>query len=328
MKFVLVILIVIGLFLVIIPHVLYVLIKLVSLVAKFNVCYKPYGIASLGLAISWVLLFFYGNQIGRFRHEVKNIEIQDTSVPSSFDGYKIVHISDLHLDGWTGHEDKLREVIEEINFLHPDLICFTGDLVSLSDKELIPFIPILKNLKATDGVVSVLGNHDYLPYAHMLSNSERHKALDNIVKLQREELRWQLLLNEHVFISNDTDSIAVIGCENQSVGAHPVIQRGNLNAATEGVDDNIFRILLTHDPSHWRAEVVDHTSVPLTLSGHTHAMQFRICGFSPSRWIYPEYDGMYQEGNQHLYVNIGLGGTMPMRIGATPEITLITLRSK
>jgi hypothetical protein len=175
-------------------------------------------------------------------------------------------------------------------------------------------------------VYAVLGNHDYLPYAR-IGARERNSAVAELVRMQREELGWQVLLNESDVIRRDTDSIAILGCENQSVGAHPVIQRGDLRKTVQGVD-SMFSVLLTHDPSQWRKEVLTETDIPLTLCGHTHAMQLRLFGFTPSKWIYPECDGLYSEGEQYLYVNIGLGGTMPWRIGATPEITLITLKRR
>ncbi len=293
-------------------------------VLGFGVSCRGFVLAAILLVAGWWLLYFYGHCIGRFRCEVRRVEIA-TRVPRSFRGYRIVQISDLHLDGWRGHADVLRRRVEEINALCPDLVCFTGDLVSLSAQEIEPFVPILRGIRARDGVVSVLGNHDYLPYARQLTPKERMQEVERIISTQREQLGWTLLLNEHITVARGKDSIAVLGCENHSVGVHPVIQRGNLKKAMRGTD-GMTRILLTHDPSHWRAEVVGQTDIALTLSGHTHAMQLRILGYTPSSFLYPECDGLYEEGGQWLHVNIGLGGTLPMRIGATPEITLITLK--
>lgn len=324
--FIILILVVVGTLLALIPHVIYIVMKLASLLGKFSVSYKPYGWCALGLFVIWGLMFLYGNKVGRFHSEVKEWEFGRKDVPESFDGYRIVHISDIHLDGWKGHEEELKDRVEEVNALGADLICFTGDLVSLSSHELDDFIGILKGMKAKDGVVSILGNHDYMPYMRK-SNAERQKEVNEVVRIEREVLGWKLLMNENTIIRRGNDSIAIMGCENQSVGAHPVIQRGDLRKTMEGTND-MFRILLTHDPSQWRKEVVGETDIPLTLSGHTHAMQFKVFGFTPSKWAYPECDGWYEEGKQSLYVNIGLGGTMPMRIGATPEITCFTLRRK
>lgn len=324
--FIILILVVVGTLLALIPHVIYIVMKLASLLGKFSVSYKPYGWCALGLFVIWGLMFLYGNKVGRFRSEVKEWEFGRKDVPEAFDGYRIVHISDIHLDGWKGHEEELKDRVEEVNALGADLICFTGDLVSLSSHELDDFVDILKGMKAKDGVVSILGNHDYMPYMHK-SNAERQKEVNEVVRIEREVLGWKLLMNENTIIRRGNDSIAIMGCENQSVGAHPVIQRGDLQKTMEGTD-GMFRILLTHDPSQWRKEVVGETDIPLTLSGHTHAMQFKVFGFTPSKWAYPECDGWYEEGGQSIYVNIGLGGTMPMRIGATPEITCFTLKRK
>ena len=324
--FIILTLVVVGTVLALIPHVIYIVMKLASLVGKFSVSYKPYGLCALGLFLVWVLMFLYGNKVGRFRSEVKEWVFDRKDVPEAFDGYRIVHISDIHLDGWKGHEKELKDRVGEINELGADLICFTGDLVSLSSSELNDFVNILKCMNAKDGVVSILGNHDYMPYMRK-SNAERQKEVNEVVRIEREVLGWKLLMNENIIIRRDNDSIAIMGCENQSVGAHPVIQRGDLRKTMEGTD-GMFSILLTHDPSRWRKEVVGKTDIPLTLSGHTHAMQFKVFGFTPSKWAYPECDGWYEEGSQSLYVNIGLGGTMPMRLGATPEITCLTLRRK
>lgn len=336
MKYLLLGIVIISVLLALLPHIIYILAKLVGLAIHLRISYRPFGYAALVLVAVWILTAIYGNVYGRFRHEVKQVNLTFSNLPASFDGLRIVHISDLHLDGWVGHEKELQKRIDEINALQPDIICFTGDLVSLSPKELKPFIPILRQLHTNSTllqgdkmgtVYAVLGNHDYFPYAR-IGNRERNAAVTELVRMEREELGWKVLLNESDIIRRGNDSIAILGCENQSVGAHPVIQRGDLRKALKSVSDERFSLLLTHDPSQWRKEVVPETDIPLTLSGHTHAMQLRILGFTPSKWIYPECDGLYTEGNQHLYVNIGLGGTLPWRIGATPEITLITLKRR
>lgn len=332
MKYLLLGIVIISVLLALLPHIIYILAKLVGLAIHLRISYRPFGYAALVLVAVWILTAIYGNVYGRFRHEVKQVNLTFSNLPASFDGLRIVHISDLHLDGWVGHEEELQKRIDEINALQPDIICFTGDLVSLSPKELKPFIPILKQLRTNSSnkrgaVYSVLGNHDYLPYTR-IGLRAREAAVKELVRMEREELGWKVLLNESDIIRRGNDSIAILGCENQSVGAHPVIQRGDLRKALKSVSDERFSLLLTHDPSQWRKEVIPETDIPLTLSGHTHAMQLRILGLTPSKWIYPECDGLYTEGNQHLYVNIGLGGTLPWRIGATPEITLITLKRR
>ena len=328
MRFLLFGIISIAVILALLPHIVFLMVRLAGMIAHFRISYRPFGMAAVLLVVIWILTVIFGNVYGRFRHEVKQVQLSFESLPAAFDGYRIVHISDLHLDGWKGHEKKLQQRIDEINALHPDIICFTGDLISLSPDELKPFIPILRQLHSNQGgcVYAVLGNHDYMPYNRSVSQRQRDAAVRELVRLEREELGWAVLLNESAVIRHGGDSIAILGCENQSVGTHPVIQRGDLRKAIQSVPSSMFSILLTHDPSQWRKEVLSETDIPLTLCGHTHAMQLRLFGFTPSKWLYPECDGLYQEGKQYLYVNIGLGGTLPWRIGATPEITLITLK--
>lgn len=311
------------------PHIAYIIAKVLALFFHFHVAYRPFGFTALGMAGLWLCLFAYGNLFGRYFHETKKVEIPCKGLPESFKGYRIVHISDLHINGYEGKDNLLLSIIKEINALKPDLICFTGDLVSIDEAELTHFLPLLRQLKAKDGVISIMGNHDYMPYKRNVSNKERAMNVAELQRMEREDLGWKLLLNENTFIHRGNDSIAIVGSENQSLGIHSIIRRGNLTKALEGTD-NSFRIILTHDPTHWRGEILGKARSKddgtLTLSGHTHSGQFRVLGFSVARFIYKEYDGLYTEGNQHLYINIGLGGTMPMRIGATPEITLITLR--
>ena len=343
------------------PHLVYLIAKAISHFTHHPIAYKPFGYTALGMIGVWLVLFCWGYFFGRYFHEVKSVTITCKGLPKAYDGFRIVQISDLHLDGWKGHEDELLGIVNEINALKPDAIVFTGDLVSLDESELKPFIPILSQLKSPNGVVSIMGNHDYLPYNRSLSDKDRAYKISDLQRMQREELGWKLLLNDNCPVfpkgydkpnpafgtinSNPHSDIPVpesapslgkarggasfvsfIGCENQSMGIHHIITRGDLKKASEGTEGH-YPIILTHDPTHWRGEIVKGRP-SLTLSGHTHAGQFRVLGWSIARFIYDEYDGLYTDGDHNLYVNIGLGGTMPMRIGATPEITLITLTSK
>jgi len=325
-KFFVLVVVIVSLFWLLIPQLIYVITWIGSKLLHTHLAWRPFAWASLLLLALWWSLYFYGHIWGRFTYEVKHVDYSHKRVPEAFDGYKIVQISDLHLDGWRDKEKKLSQVVETINAIEPDLICFTGDLVSFDYHELIPFVPILKQLHARDGVVSILGNHDYNPYMRNLSQRERSERVDTLIRMQREDLGWNLLLNEKMILHRGKDSLAILGVENQSCGAHQIIRRGRLKEAMEGTQ-GMMSILLSHDPTHWKAEVVGKTEIPLTLSGHTHAMQFRILGFTPSKWVYPECDGRYDVADQTLYVNIGLGGTLPMRIGATPEITEIELKA-
>lgn len=315
------------------PNLVYAIVKPVSAFSlKTNVRYRPYGIATLVLLAIWLLLFAYGMMYGRFRYEVNRIDYRydgpAAAIPQGFDGYRIVVISDLHLDGWKGHEDKLREILDTVNRQNADVVFFTGDLVSLDENETDGFAPLLSRIKARDGVISVMGNHDYMPYNGVPpfhSNVYKKEEIEALQRVEREDFGWKLLLNQNTIIRHGGDSIAILGCENQSMGVHSIIQRGNLSKAMQGTD-GMFRILLTHDPSHWDGEVVGRTDIPLTISGHTHAGQVNIYGISPAGLALHRLKGQFRHGSQTLYVNSGLGAAMPMRIGATPEITVITLR--
>ena len=179
------------------PHLVYLVAKIISLIAHFHVAYKPFGYTALGLVGLWLILFCWGYFFGRYFHEVKPVTIACKGLPKAYDGFRIVQISDLHLDGWVGHEDELLGIVNEINALKPDAIVFTGDLVSLDESELKPFIPILSKLKSPNGVVSIMGNHDYLPYNRSLSDKERAYKISDLQRMQREDLGWHLLLNDN-----------------------------------------------------------------------------------------------------------------------------------
>lgn len=312
------------------PHIVFVAAKLLSLVFHFHVSYAPYGHAALYMVLLWLVLFSWGHFFGRYFYQVKHVDIACEGLPASFDGYKIVHISDLHLDGWKGHEDKLQEIIDSVNAQDADAVVFTGDIVSLSKDELKPFVTQLRQLKARDGVFSIMGNHDYMPYNRRVPQRQRDADVKELQRMEREDMGWDLLLNESRILHRGSDSIAIVGSENQDSGVHVVIRRGDLAKALQGTD-GLFHLILTHNPMHWKEEIVRNPMLrngSLTLCGHTHAGQVRIFGLSVAAFIYKEYDGLYTEAMHKLYVNIGLGGTMPMRIGATPEVTAMKLKSQ
>ena len=278
----------------------------------------------------WILLLpplalLYGAFIERNHTQTNNVEIVSDNVPSSFDGYKIVHISDIHLLSFIGREEALARMVEKINAQEPDAILFTGDIVTLNSSEFDTTKDILAKLHANDGVFSILGNHDYSLYTRWESEELLKKDADAIIQQQRA-FGWNLLLNENRNIVRGTDTLSIIGVENTST-KHKFRSFGNLGTALQGAEGE-FKILLTHDPSHWRNEVLPTTDIDLTLSGHTHAMQSTLFGWSIISFAYKEYMGLYKEGNRYLYVNIGLGETMfPFRVGARPEITVITLKN-
>lgn len=259
----------------------------------------------------------YGSVVDRNRFEIKEVSLEYPDLPESFDGYRIIHISDLHARSYAKRTARLERAAQIINGLDADLIAFTGDLISLVPDEIDPIAASLSTLKAKDGVVSVLGNHDYGTYADTSG-----VLVDDLIAKERE-MGWELLLNEHKVLHRGADSIVVIGVENTSV-SHFFPSNGDLTKASEGTD-GAFRIVLTHDPMHWESEILGQ-DYALTLSGHTHAMQLSIFGWSPSSLMFRHSDGLYTEDSQHLYINVGLGETLfPARIGARPEITVITL---
>lgn len=271
------------------------------------------------------LVMAYGAWIGRERPQLKEVELRLENLPESFDGYRLVQISDIHARSYANRQKSLLRVVEIINSQNPDLIAFTGDIITLDASELGPIKEILKELKAKDGIVAVVGNHDYGIYSDPSHKRPSGEILSDVIK-EEKTMGWNVLMDENIKISRNQDSIAVAGVQNTSPSRH-FPSKGNLNKASEGTE-GMFRILLTHDPMHWEAEILGK-DYPLTLSGHTHAMQFSLLGWCPSRYIFKQYRGLYSEGQQHLYVNIGLGETiLPFRIGTRPEITLITLRRR
>ena len=279
----------------------------------------------LGIALLAMAYLIFGATEGKRYFQVKKTTIEYKDVPQAFDGYRIVQLSDMHVGSWNGNTQAMEKAVSIINDLQPDLIVFTGDLVNNLASELDNFIPVFSKLKAKDGVYSVLGNHDYSTYIHWENPEDQKEELVRL-KQKQAEMGWTMLNNRHIKLYNQNDSIALIGVENS--GRPPFPDYAKLSEAMQGTE-GMFQILLSHDPTHWRREVLPQTDIELMLAGHTHAMQTKIFGFTPAQFIYEENDGLYQEGEQMLYVNIGLGHLLyPMRLGAWPEITLLTLRKK
>lgn len=283
-------------------------------------------------AILGILLFIgfgMGMIRGRTNLKVFREKIEIASLPESFQGLRIVQLSDIHLAGFYHHPGYIRKVVNRVNGLEPDLILFTGDMVHNFSEELDPFIHILGQLKAPLGKYAVLGNHDYGHYFNWDSQAEEEANLEK-VKEQIRAAGFDLMLNEHRTISRNGHSMEIVGVENW--GKPPFPQKGDLATALKDTHPGLVKILLSHDPSHWDLQVRNKEKIQLTLSGHTHAMQMGIeignFKWSPSRWVYKYWGGHYQENGQHLYVNRGLGYTgFPGRVGIRPEITLLTLKS-
>ena len=300
-----------------------IIVLLFSGVARiFGADFKSFFRKSLWAMLIAPILFCYGFLIERNQCQIKNIEIESKEIPQSFNGYKIVQISDLHLHSFKGREKTLKKFVNEINNQNADIVVFTGDLVSYGPWELDGLDTILSKIKAKDGIYSVLGNHDYSAYSNF-PDSIKQKYVDEL-KDRQYQMGWNLLLDKNVSIIRENDTISLIGVENISTH-RAFLSFGNLQNAIKNSSGS-YKILLSHDPTHWELEVKDTPEIDLMLSGHTHAMQFSIFGWSPSSFIFKEVAGLFKHNDQYLYVNIGLGETvMKTRIGAKPEITLIQL---
>ena len=275
------------------------------------------------LAVLTAAVQIYGSAWGWQRLQVKRQQLYLQGLPPAFDGYRVVQLSDLHLGTYCGDTAFMTRLVDSVNSLRPDLIVFTGDMVNTSAAEAVPYVQVLRRLRATDGVLSVLGNHDYMTYQPGLSPAGQRAELQTLLRAQ-QLMGWQVLNNAHQAIVRQGDTLYVAGVEN--VGKPPFPTRGNLDKALRGIPPQACTLLLSHDPWHWRNGVVDNKMQPvLTLSGHTHALQMQIGSFSPARWLMPEWGGLYREGEQQLYVSTGIGGSVPYRLGAWPQIELFTL---
>lgn len=309
------------------PKILFMLCSLIGLPFNYLLHWPktPFVYAGLILATVNAGMILYGTLVGKHRFEIKEVTFQSPRLPEAFDGYRIVQLSDMHIGSWQNNTRALRKMVELVNAQNPDLIVFTGDLVNNRAVELDGCEEILAGLHARDGVYSILGNHDYGPYYHWKTKKDQALNLDDLEKRQAD-MGWILLNNAHTILRSGNDSIALIGVENE--GEPPFSQHGDLPKALQGTG-NLFKVLLSHNPTHWRREVLPQSDVDLMLAGHTHAMQLSVGHHSPSSFVYPEWGGMYNEGERGLYVNVGVGFIgLPFRFGAWPEITVITLRRK
>ena len=285
----------------------------------------PHAAISALPALAMLGYILFGAIKGKENFKVREVTFTSANLPEEFDGYRVLQLSDIHSGSWKGNPEALKRAIDICNSQNADLALFTGDLVNSRSDELIEFMNIFSELKAKDGVYSVLGNHDYGTYVKWNSEADRITNIDSLIS-RENRMGWKMLNNSHTIIRRGNDSIAVIGVENSGRPPFPDYARlKEASADTEGM----FQILMSHDPTHWRREVLPKSDIELTLSGHTHDMQITFFGLSVSSFIYPEHNGMYMEGERGLYVNIGLGHVLfPMRLGAWPEITVITLKKK
>ena len=281
-----------------------------------------------GTGLFGMLTYGMGN---RYRYQVRKIRLRFDNLPTAFNGLRVVHLSDIHSGSFTDHA-AVERGLEKVLALQPDLILFTGDLVNNVATEMAPYIDLFSRLKAPLGVFSVLGNHDYADYVQWDSDLEKQANLESLKKIQ-EKMGWRLLLNEQIVLEKEGEQILLLGVENWSAKLR-FPKYGDLAKAYGAGSTAPFKILMSHDPSHWKAEVCErYKDIDLTLSGHTHGMQFGVelpgVRWSPVQYFYEEWAGLYEQERQKLYVNTGFGFIgYPGRVGMLPEITLIELFSK
>ena len=273
--------------------------------------------------------FVFGITLGKYNYKIRKTILHFEDLPDDFDGFTIVQISDIH----AGSFDNIKSVqkgIDLIQSLNPDLFVFTGDMVNNKATEIVPYLEMFKNIKSRFGKYSVLGNHDYGDYFNWKNPAEKSENLKLLMQYH-SQLEFNLLLDQHIAIIKGKSQIFLVGVENWGKGFG---SRGDLQKALTGIKTDAFKVLLSHDPSHWDAQVkLNSSKIHLTLSGHTHGMQFGIeigkFKWSPVKYRYPNWAGIARENNRYLYVNRGFGFIgFAGRIGIWPEITHITLRKK
>ncbi len=284
-----------------------------------------------GLAAIPFASILYSIFKGKYNYKVWKYTLYFDNLPKAFNGYRITQISDIHCGSFDNYE-KIRYGVDLINSQKSDVILFTGDLVNNLANEVHNWKSLFATLQAPDGVFSIMGNHDYGDYSSWETPEAKQQNLEHLFQLQKQ-MGWQLLLNEHCYLERDGEKIALIGVENWGHGRFS--KYGDLNKAMEGINTEDFKILMSHDPTHWQEVVLpENKDIQLTLSGHTHGMQ---CGieipgwlkWSPSQYIYKYWGGMYEEGGKYLNVNRGFGyHAFPGRLGVWPEITVIELKTK
>lgn len=314
-----------------VPKYLFVIVSLIQqLLAKiFHRPLRGISVTAAVVAVGMFVMMWWGALVTRYSIDVRSVDVEIAGLPDAFQGYRIVQLSDIHTGTFGSNPRFLEKVVDTVNSLHPDIILFTGDIVNRHSSELVPFMATLAGLHAPDGVWSVMGNHDYGEYYRWPTEAERVADVSRLKQMQGE-MGWRMLNNSHTVLRRNNDSIILIGVEN--IGDPPFTTYGNLRKAYPHLGDNAKKILLSHNPAHWTDSVAGHrdVNIDLTLSGHTHAMQIRMLGWSPAEIRYPTWGGLYTDSlGRDLYVNIGLGEVgFPSRIGATPEVTLITLVGK
>lgn len=281
---------------------------------------------ALGVGGLMLGAFLWGTTKGRYGWRILNNRISFNNLPKAFDGMRIVQISDLHLGSFNENFEPLKEAVEMVNSLDPDYIVFTGDLVNEDPNEAAPWIEIIRGLKAKHGKYSILGNHDY--GWGRVTEEDRDRNSAGVAEMNRK-MGFRVMLNEHEILERDGEKIGLVGVENWGFSEENWFPtRGDYKKSVEGMEDVPFNILLSHDPTHWDHHILGKEKVDLTLSGHTHGGQMGIhipglFEISAAKLFYDRYAGSYSKGDQHLYVNRGMGFLIfPGRVGMPPEITL------
>ena len=285
--------------------------------------------AALATAAIPVFSLIYGVVVNAYNYQFRKVTIKFPNLPDAFDGFRFIQLSDIHSGSFTRSEP-LRNAVEAINKMDADIILFTGDLVNNVAEEMVPYKEIFSKLRAKHGVLSTTGNHDYGDYSGWDTPEAKKENFKRFMNTHKE-MGWDLLMNENRILERNGQKIAIIGIENWGHALH-FPKYGKLDGAYKGTENIPFKILMSHDPSHWDAEVrPKYPDIDLALAGHTHGFQFGIenkyIKWSPSEWVYKQWAGLYQEGQQYIYVNRGFGFLgYPGRVGILPEITEITLR--
>ena len=305
---------------------IFIIFQVLQVSRRFKRFFKRiFRISGMALSIMAASILCFGYFVGRHYYVVHQQSFYFPDLPQEFEGYRIAQFSDMHIGTFRdGNEKDVRKVVDLINGQQCDAIVFVGDLVNHQSAELDGFKRDLSRLKAPDGVFAVMGNHDYSMYIKYPDEKDREA---DVKELQRRirSYGWTLLLNEHRTIHRRKDSIVIAGIEND--GQPPFPAFGDLEKAMTGVSSEAFTVLLSHDPTFWQRKILPNTDIELTLSGHTHAGQFKLFGWSPVALVYGEWSGAYCVGNKLLNVSDGIGAVMfPFRFGAWPEVNVITLR--
>lgn len=337
------------------PKILFVIFDLLAAIPRLFHARRFTPLTIIG-ALGAIILFagmWWGALINRYRIDNRSVTIEIVDLPEEFDGYKIVQLSDLHLGTFVNDTTFLARIIADVHSQQPDIVVFTGDIVNRQSAEIHPFVKTLSHLHAPDGIFAILGNHDYGDYKDWPDFEAKEANMQELYDAYNET-GIRLMRNETVWLRRGNDSIALIGVEN--IGDPPFPVYGSLTKAYPNLDDKNIKVLLSHNPAHWVDSIAENpdVNIPLTLAGHTHAMQIELGGISPAALRYPTWGGLYADspctrisqkstdsqshakagstsvvspGSHLLYVNIGAGTVgLPMRMGATPEVTILTLR--